>query len=164
MKITLVALAAALLLSACVEEKKSSAAIANAQQERQLADAVTQVPIPAITNWREKRTLKMIYELRDKTDLVTYTYITAANTGKREFLCTSMGYAINDATGYTAPDYIASQGVNYGYAILTQAEPNGLFTPDSSNAYWVICLDPDSGKPAPVQVAGYPLVSPFKLP
>ena len=163
MKLSLIAIASALLLSACVEESKTSAQIAGAQQERQLQAAVTQVPIPAITNWREKRTLKMIYELRDKTDLMTYTYITAANTGKREFLCTSMGYAINDATGYTAPDYIASQGANYGYAVLTQAEPNGLFTPDSSNAYWVICLDPVSGKPAPVQVAGYPIVSPFKL-
>lgn len=163
MKLAITALASLFLLTACVEERKPSAQIANEQQERQLEDAVRQVPIPAITNWREKRTLKMIYELRDKTDLVTYTYITAANTGKREFLCTSMGYAINDATGFTAPDYIARSGHSWGYAILTQAEPNGLFTPDSSNMYWVICLDPDSGKPAPVQVAGYPIVSPFKL-
>jgi hypothetical protein len=155
---------AALTLSACVEQsKKNSAQITNEAQERQLQEAAVQVPVPAITNWREKRTLKMIYELRDKADLTTYTYLTAQNSGELKLLCTSLGFPINDATGFSSPDYIARSGHSYGYAILMQAEPNGLFTPDSSNGYWVICLDPEGGKPSPVFVTGYPVVSPFKL-
>jgi hypothetical protein len=164
MKKTLIALVAlSALLAGCIEPTPPSSdkrmAVA---QEATLAQAVSAVGMPSITNFREKRLLKMIYELRDQDGLRTYTYIVAQNTGARNFLCDSIGYPINDATGYTSPDKIVKSDA-YGFGTVIQAEPNALFTPDTSNAYWVMCLDTKAGKPTPTFVAGYPLVSTYAL-
>lgn len=154
-------LSAAVLLAGCVEQKKSSDRRMVEMQEQSLSQGVDAVGMPAIKNWREKRLLKMIYELRDQDGLRTYTYVVAQQTGARVFLCDSIGFPINDAIGFSSPEKMSSYNGN-PYT-LTQAEPNGLFTPDTSNSYWVMCLDTAAGKPTPVFVTGYPLVSTFKL-
>lgn len=149
-----------LVLSGCLDKPKSSDSIQRDQQEQILAEGTAQLGMPAIKNFREKRLLKMIYELRDQDGLVTYSYIINKMTGKPVFLCNSIGYAINDATGYTNPDkLITNNGTAFG--VMPQAEPNGLFTPSASNAYWVMCLSGD--KPVPVFVASDVIVSPMKL-
>jgi hypothetical protein len=127
------------------------------QAEVMLKEGTAQTGMPAIKNFRERKTLKMIYELRDQEGLSTYTYIVSEQTGKPVFLCDSIGYAISDATGYLSPDK------KVGVDIMFQAEPNGLFTPDASNANWIICLDPKTGKPLPVFVSARIVVSAFKL-
>lgn len=158
--IVISSIAAAVALSGCLNNQPSSDSIQRDQQERILAEGTAQLGMPAIKNFREKRLLKMIYELRDQDGLVTYSYIINKMTGKPVFLCNSIGYAINDATGYTSPDkLITNNGTAFG--VMPQAEPNGLFTPDSSNAYWVMCLSGD--KPVPVFVASEVIVSPMKL-
>ena len=116
--------------------------------------------MPAIVNFRERKLLKMIYELRDKENFQTHTYIVNKMTGTPVYLCPSMGYAINDATGFTNPDKVIVNS-SQSYGTLPQAEPNGLFTPSSSNAYWVICMV--GGKPSPIFVASEVLVTPVKL-
>ncbi len=132
------------------------------QMETMLVEGTAQTGMPAIKNFRERRLLKMIYELRDQEGLATYTYIVAGQNGTLKFLCASIGYAINDATGYTNPNKIVrDNGQSFG--TVTQAEPNGLFTPDTSEAYWVMCLDQKTGKPSPVFVASHIVVSPMKL-
>jgi hypothetical protein len=156
-------LATALALAACVERIPDSNDIQAEQQERILQEGTAQTGMPAIKNFRERKTLKMIYELRDQEGLSTYTYIVPEQTGKPVFLCDSVGYAISDATGYTNPDKVMQAG-QYGFGTMTQAEPNGLFTPDSSTANWVVCLDPKTSKPLPVFVNSKIIVSAFKLP
>jgi hypothetical protein len=131
------------------------------QAEVLLKEGTAQTGMPSIKNFRERKTLKMIYELRDQEGLSTYTYIVSEQTGKPVFLCDSVGYAISDATGYLSPDKLVS--TTHGI-VMFQAEPNGLFTPDASNANWVICLEPKSGKPLPVFVSANVVVSAFKLP
>lgn len=45
------------------------------QQEKILKEAGAQTGMPAIKNFRERKMLKDILELRDQSGLVTYTYL-----------------------------------------------------------------------------------------
>lgn len=158
----LVAIAASLLLSGCPEAGENSDERQAKAQETMLKEGTAQTGMPAIKNFRERRMLKMIYELRDQEGLSTYSYTVSAQTGQLNFLCASVGYAINDATGYTNPNRVErNNGTVFG--TMTQAEPNGLYTPDSSEAYWVMCLDGKTGKPSAVFVATPVVVSPIKF-
>lgn len=156
------AIAFCLLLAACEMPSPDSNQIQAQQQERILQEGTSQTGMPAIKNFRERRTLKMIYELRDQEGLSTYTYVIPEQTGKPVFLCDSVGYAISDATGYTNPDKVMHP-MSGEYFTMTQAEPNGLFTPDVSDANWVLCLDPKTSKPLPVFVSARIVVSAFRL-
>lgn len=162
MKTSALLIPLALCLVGCDPMPKDSNRIQAEQQERILQEGTSQLGMPAIKNFRERRTLKMIYELRDQEGLSTYTYVVAEQTGKPVFLCDSVGYAISDATGYTNPDKVMMNS-SYGFGTMTQAEPNGLFTPDVSEANWVLCIDPAGNKPLPVFVSSKIIVSAFKL-
>lgn len=156
----------AVTLAACsVKHDNDSNAVQAAQQETMLKDAAASLGMPSIRNWREKRTLKMIYELLDQEGLSTYTYVVPSQTGKPVFLCNSVGYAISYATGYTNPEKLVDDQRYGGSGLITmaQAEPNGLFTPDSSDANWVMCIDPKTNKAVPSYVSGPILVSAYEL-
>jgi len=156
----ILAIAASVGILAGCDQKRSSDSIQRDQQESILKEGTSAVGMPAIHNFREKRLLKMIYEKRDQDGLRTFTYTFNKMTGKPVFFCDSMGYAINDATGFTNPDKVVrDNGTAFG--TMPQAEPNGLFTPNSSNAYWVMCLTGD--KAEPVFVGTDVIVSPVKL-
>ena len=126
------------------------------QQEKLLSQAHEQTGLPAITNFREKKLLKMIYEMRDQSNLQTYTYIVAEQTGKLVFLGCSIGYGIPAATQYTNPSKHTSRGT------LPQADPNGLFSPSNADGTWVMMISP-SGEAKPVYIEPRCLVSPFKF-
>lgn len=132
------------------------------QQERILKEGTAQVGMPAIKNFRERKLLKDIYELRDQTGLSTYAYMVATQTGQLVFLCDSVGYPINDATGFTNPEKVAQDNTQ-SFGTMPQAEPNGLFTPDNSNDHWVMCLNKATNKAVPVFVGTPIIVSPFKF-
>lgn len=134
------------------------------KQEILERQAAAQLGLPNITNFRMKRTFKEIKELCDQEKLATYTYTFSEVTGKKQFFCNSVGYGIPYATQYTNPSKIADSGANYGYAILPQADPDGLFYPSSAEGTWVMCKDPNSDKVAPVYAEPKIFVSPFKLP
>lgn len=163
MKKTLLALALLAATTAASAQwwgEASSTTAASDQQERMLKEAHKSIGLPAVRNFREKRLLKMLYELRDQDGLRTFTYLVAQQTGKVVKLCDSMGYPLSDATGFTSPDRVVrDNGTAFG--TITQAEPNALFTPDSSNGYWVMCLGSDKATPAFVTgdlvVTSYPL-------
>lgn len=133
------------------------------QQETLLKEATAETGMPAIKNFRERKLMKDILEMRDQDGLATYTYVFADMTGKLNFLCNSIGYGLPYATEYTNPSKIESQGVNYGYAILPQADPNGLFAPAAAEGTWVMCKDPNGTKVSPVYIEPRVIVSPFKL-
>jgi hypothetical protein len=138
---------AALALAGC-DDRKSSDRVQREQQEAIAMQATMSVGMPAITNFAEKRLLKDIYELRDKMQ-PTYTYLAGEQSGViGEKICDSIGYGIPYATQYTNPQKIAdrSQG---GYAVLPQADPNGLFSPAQADGTWIMCKVPGSDKIAP---------------
>jgi hypothetical protein len=143
----LISVALALTVAGC-DAQESSTQIERKKQEELSLQAITQVGMPAITNFAEKRMLKDIIELRDKMQ-PTYTYLAGEQQGViGEKICDSLGYGISAATQYTNPQKIASSAQG-GFAILPQADPNGLFSPASTEGTWVMCKVPGSDKIAP---------------
>ena len=145
----------AFLLGAC---ERSSDSIQREQQEVLLAEGTAQIGMPAIKNFRERKLLKDILEMRDQTGLVTYTYVWNEFNGKLVFLCDSIGYAIPYATQFTNP-----QKRVYGDAVLPQADPNGLFSPSSAEGTWVLCKNPEGKDVRPTYIEPRIVVSQFKL-
>jgi hypothetical protein len=133
-----------------------------AQQERLLQEGTSQTGMPAIKNFRERKLLKDILELRDQDGLATYTYVWSEMQGKMIFFCNSFGYGIPYATQYTNPQKIADHNQG-GYAILAQADPNGLFSPAAAEGTWVMCKNPKGGDVRPVYIEPRVIVAPFPL-
>lgn len=161
-----IALAAIFGLMACGPVTQSSDDIQREQQESILKEGASAVGMPAIKNFREKRLLKDILELRDQEGLTTYTYIVAEQTGRLVFVGESIGYGIPAATEFTNPqkyERVSVSGGGYGYQTLPQADPNGLFSPASADGTWVMMKDPHGSKTVPVYIEPRVIVSPFKI-
>jgi hypothetical protein len=163
---------AAVLLSECAPEPSSSDKQRD-RQEKIVAEAAAQVGMPALTNFRELKMVKDIYELRDQTGLITYTYLVNEFSGKLIFFCDSIGYGMPYATQFSAPTsmqrwhmeaFASGQTADYGIQQLPQAEPNGLFVPDSAEGTWVMCKDPNGSDVRPVYVEPRIVVSQFEMP
>lgn len=120
-----------------------------------------QVGLPNIINFQQKKLMKMIFELCDKEDLITYAYLKADYTGKLIFLGKCVGYGIPFSAQYTNPER-RSAG-HRGAIALPQPDPNGLFMPTSSSATWLMMIDPKTNKARPVYVESEITVSPFPL-
>ena len=77
--LAIAALAATTLttLSGC----DNSDTIQRRQQERVLREGTAQSGMPAITNFRERKLVKMLLEMRDQENLITYTYTYAEASG-----------------------------------------------------------------------------------
>ena len=155
-----VMLGAALSIAATSSEcQQTSDDVQRRQSETMLKEATSQTGMPAIKNFRERKLLKDILELRDQDGLVTFTYTWSDYAGKLSFFCHSIGYGIPYATQYTNPEKYEVNG-----ATLPQADPNALFSPASAEGTWVMCADP-AGKNGtkPVYIEPRIVVSPFKL-
>ena len=127
-------LASTVLLASC-----ESGAMKEQETTRELLNkAAVEVGMPAIKRFTEKRQLKMLYELRDDPNLVTYTY-TQDMTGHRHKVCntTSIGFGIPYGTQYS------DTGLR---------EPNMLFPPSSADATWVMCLSKDGKNILPAYI------------
>lgn len=169
MNFRLIAVAALVLpLAGCFEEN-----LADKREREQTArlteQASTQVGMPGVTRFTEKRNLKMLYELRDDPKLTTIAYIVDLN-GKLHKFCDALGYGFPYATQFTNPQrdtfYGSSAGPSSGSSThfqMPQSEPNGLFMPNSADGTWVMCLNPDSKAIQPVYVEPRVVISPFPL-
>ncbi len=135
------------------------------QQERLLKEGSAQTGMPNIKNFRERKMLKDILELRDQEGLTTYTYTYSEMTGKLTFFGETIGYGIPYATQFTNPQKIeySGKGGGYAYLVLPQADPNGLFSPAAAEGTWVLMKDPNGKKVLPVYIEPRIVVSPFKL-
>jgi len=158
----------ALLCGCDIPNQKSSDVVQQEQQERILKEGTSAVGIPSIHNFREKRLLKDIIELRDQEGLTTYTYIVAEMTGKLVFIGETIGYGIPAATQFTNPQKVELFGRNdtaagYSRIAIPQADPNGLFSPASAEGTWVMMKDPNGNKVVPVYIEPRIVVSPFRL-
>ncbi len=160
----LVALSALVTLGASdCDTKPSSDDIQRQQQERILQESTSQIGMPAMKNFRERKLLKDIIEMRDQTGLVTHTYFYSDINGKiGDKLCDSIGYPIPYATQFTNPQKMEYYS-GHGMAQLPQADPNGLFSPGSAEGTWVLCKDPKGSEVRPVYVEPRVIASPFPL-
>jgi len=131
-------------------------------QETLLQEGVRQVGMPNIKNFREKKLMKDILEMRDQDGLITWTYLQSEMTGKLCFLGHTVGYGLPYATQFTNPQ----QAVGDNYHVMTtiaQADPNGLFSPESAEGTWVLMKDPNGTDTKPIYVEPRIVTSPFKL-
>src|ERR1700761_8962019 len=110
-------------LSAC-DYQPNSDQQASAQQKKSLSEAQSQVGMPAIVNFQEKRMAKMIYEMRDQ-GISTHSYIVNEYRGCLVYLGASIGYGLPYATQYSSPHKPYIMGETYAHGD-DQAEPNGL--------------------------------------
>jgi hypothetical protein len=151
----------------------SSDDIQRNQQEVLLKEGTAQVGMPSLKNFRERKMLKEILELRDQTGLVTYTYMVnemglqpvkgkTALSGKLIFVGESIGYGIPYATQFTNPMKVDRW--SSAYIALPQADPNGLFSPAAAEGTWVLLKQPDGKDVRPVYIEPRVVVSPFKFP
>ena len=159
MKKLLLVLPFVFALAAC-DEHPSSTQIERAKQEEMSLQAVQSVGMPAITNFAEKRMMKDIMELRDK-NVATTTYLVGMNNQLTK-VCDSVGYGLPYATQYTNPSRTVGGG-SAGYAVIPQADPNGLYSPASADGTWVLCVDHKDGKAKPVYIEPRVIVSPIAL-
>lgn len=116
--------------------------------------ATETVGMPNITNFTEREMAKMIFELRDDANLITYSYVKNMN-GKYTYLGQSVGYGLPYSVQYTAPTDINGD---------PQADPNGLYMPEGLSSTWVMLVDENTGDTIPVYVEDNLTVSQFKLP
>lgn len=143
--------------------KPNSDKIQQKQTEQALSEAQRQIGMPNITNFQQRKLMKMIYELCDKEDLITYAYIKSDYQGKLFFIGKCIGYGIPFSAQFTNPEKVIYQTYDSGASTLPQADPNGLFMPTSSSATWLMMIDPETGKPRPVYIEPEIVVSPFPL-
>ena len=139
----------------------SSDSIQQEAQEKLLNEGTAQTGMPAIKNFRERKMLKDILELRDQEGLTTYAYLYNEMTGKLVFFGECIGYGMPYSTQYTNPEKVDRSFGNY--FTLPQADPNGLFSPASAEGTWLLLKDPNSKSVKPVYVEPRVVVSPFKL-
>jgi len=147
----------------CGSVPNTSDTIQKEQSEKLLKEATSQVGMPAIKNFRERKILKDILELRDQEGLVTYTYLFSEVTGRFTYLGETIGYGIPYATQFTNPQKIEASGHQIGYAILPQSDPNGLYSPVSAEGTWILMREPKTGKVSPQYIEHRIEVFTFKL-
>jgi hypothetical protein len=162
MKKTLL-LSLALIITGCEPAVRSSDEQQKREQERILQEGTAQTGMPAIKNFRERKIMKDIIEMRDQTGLVTYTYVFSDHLGKFIFIGESIGYGISAATQYTNPQKWVHNYAEHGY-VINQADPNGLFSPSSAEGTWVLLKNPNSPDIVPTYFEQRINVVPFKLP
>lgn len=141
------------LAGACTQKPKPTSNDVDREKQQSItSDLIAQAGLPAVKNGRELKLVNDLYEMRDQSGLVTYTYTRNDFTGKFVWFCASIGYPIPYATQRSAPESMQTYRVNrdgrpddYGTARLPQPEPNGLFTPGSAEGTWVRCTNPDTG-------------------
>ncbi len=126
-----------------------------------MKEADAQIGMPAIVNFQERKLAKMIFELRDKEDLLTYAYIVSWE-GKLIYLGRCIGFGLPYSVQYTNPER-SEYHPNGGTVTLPQADPNGLFMPEGLSATWLMMYDAKTGDTRPVYVEPPIIVSPFKL-
>lgn len=151
----------------CEDRNASSDQEIARQTEQAMKEANAQVGMPAIKNYQEKKLAKMIYEMRDRENLVCYAYLKSLD-GKAVFLGKCIGFGLPYCVQFSNPEKLVADrfGATAGYYVgpIPQPEPNGLFMPQALSATWLMMIDPATGEPRPVYIEPEILVSPFPLP
>ena len=160
MKNLLILIVVAAFLVGC-DTTPTADKIQSAATEQSMKEADARIGMPAITNFQERKLAKMIFELRDKEDLVTYAYLV---TWEAEliFIGKCIGFGLPYSVQYTNPERLV-RPVAGTYITLPQPDPNGLFMPDGLSATWLMMIDPKTNEPRPVYVEPQIVVSPFPL-
>ena len=149
----------ACLLTAAVACEETADSRQREQTKQMMTQADTEIGMPDIINWAERRNAKTILELRDK-EITTYAYIVALD-GSLLFLGEAVGYGLPYSVQFTNPERLTRYSSSS--TTLPQPDPNGLFMPEGLSATWIMLRDPEGGEVRPVYVEPEIVVSPFPL-
>ena len=128
----------------CTQRTPSTAASTErAQQDAQMMQFLRNQPVP-IYNWSlERHMLIKIYDARQKATS-TFSVVQSELTGKVMWSCPSIGFPLPYATQLTNPQQVvfAHHPTEHDASgVVSQQEPNGLFSPAHSDATWVPCVN-----------------------
>lgn len=114
--------------------------IVNQQQELY----VNNQPVPVFDWSLERHLMTELYKARNNA-VSTYSYIRNQYTGKILSSCPSIGFPISAATQLTNPQAIEWRQGNGSYTsgVISQPEPNGMFSPPESRGTYVMCVNED---------------------
>lgn len=159
------------IFTSCSNNNNSGRSVGEDEQMRQtslIIDEINrQVGLPNIVNFQQKKTMKMIYELCDREDLICYAYLKSDYNGQLFFIGKCVGYGVPFSAQYTNPQKYFNDpygDISAGSLIISQADPNGLYMPTSSSATWLMMVDPKTNEPRPVYIEPEIIISPFPLP
>ena len=127
------------MLSACQSTADDKDRVA---QERITSAAVATVPLPTITRFGKRRTLKAVDEAEDK-QIPTYSYhYNSFHSCYTPIFgdAHTFGYPVPGATQMTNPMKWVSGG-----AVIPQADPDATFTPASEDATYIMHLNKVTG-------------------
>ena len=100
-------------------------------------------------------------DLCDQEKLVNFAYTYSEMTGKFTYIGKCYGFALPFSTQFTNPEKVVYH--NGGWGTTPQADPNGLWMPSSSEASWVIMVNPKDGTPHPIYSEPRLYISPFPM-
>lgn len=123
-----------LFIAAC-----GSQSIEREQQEANQLSLIQNQPVPNLGGYSfERDVVIQTYLARNRT-ISTYTYTMTEIDGKIIEICASIGYPIPYATQLTNPLQIG--GANG--AVVSNPEPNGLYSPDAAEGTIINCANND---------------------
>jgi hypothetical protein len=138
-----------LLLVSCGPDVPTADQKDQNSQEDITSEAVRQVPLPTITHFAARRTLKAAYEAEDK-QLPTYSYHFSPYHNCYVPLAGdahTYGYPIPGATQMTNPSKIVRAfNLSSYFEVLPQADPDTTFKPASEDATLTMQLNPTTGQ------------------
>ena len=165
-KLLIIIIIAGIILSGCSQTTQTVDTQQIKETERLQQEAQSQIGMPNIKNFYEKKMAKEVYELRDDANLITYAYMQNLE-GKFIFLGQTIGFGLPYSTQFSNPEKYLDDpngSIDAGSLILPQPEPNGLFVPEGLSATWLQYINPDTGKREVIYAEPSIIVTQSKLP
>ena len=79
----------------CDSEAKPNAEKRQTEQTDKILDEINrQIGLPNLTNFQQKKLMKMVYELCDREDLICYAYIKSDYQGKLMYIGRCVGFGV----------------------------------------------------------------------
>lgn len=150
-----------ILFGGCATLPKSVENVETESVKENLEIMNQQVGMPFIQNYFEKKMAKQIFELRDKSDLITYAYTTNLE-GRYIYLGKCVGFGLPYSVQYTNPEKL-TRGSHWGTTI-PQADPNGLYMPEGLSATWLMLINEETNKTEIIYAEPEIIVTQSKLP
>lgn len=155
-----------IVLSGCSQTTQTVDTQQIKETERLQRESQSQIGMPNIKNFYEKKMAKEIYELRDDAKLITYAYMQNLE-GKFIFLGQTVGFGLPYSTQFSNPEKYVDDpngSTGAGSLVLPQPEPNGLFVPEGLSATWLQYINPETGKREIIYAEPNIIVTQSKLP
>ena len=138
------------------------------QAERQQQDTaqltiIQNQPAPDLGGYSFERQIVIETYLARNRTIATYTYLLTLE-GRIIEICASIGYPIPYATQITNPEKLSRYYETGGYieGVVSNAEPNGLYTPADAAATLVQCVNPD-GSVSPTMFEPTVFALPYRI-